>query len=109
VLGRSDASPQSYTVFTWDDWQAGQARGPYLPPPNHIVSIREKRWKIARYFDEAGEVPDQWEFYDLKKDPLEKKNLAWKGVKRTAEQEREFDRMKRKLAKVEKTRLKSLS
>ena len=52
--------------------------------------------------------PPQWEMYDLKTDPLEKTNLAYPGYKRTAEQEREFKRLKAKLARVEKTRLKPL-
>jgi arylsulfatase A-like enzyme len=47
------------------------------------VSIREKRWKLARYWDPAGNEPDQWELYDLRHDPLERVNLAHKGHKRT--------------------------
>ena len=31
-------APQDHIVFTYDDFQAGQADGPYIPPPNHIVS-----------------------------------------------------------------------
>ncbi len=34
---RRAASPQDYTVFTYDDWQSGQAKGPYPEPPNHVV------------------------------------------------------------------------
>lgn len=98
-------APQPYVVFTWDDWQAGQASGPYLPPPNHIVSIREQRWKLAEYYDVDGEVPSQWEMYDLKADPLEQTNLAWEGYQRTPEQEAEFARLKQKLAEVQQTRL----
>jgi arylsulfatase A-like enzyme len=108
VLGTSDRGTQPYVVFTWDDWQAGQANAPYVTPPNHIKSIREERWKLARYFDAEGEVPEQWEFYDLKHDPLELVNLAWHGYVRTDEQEREFRRLKRRLAVVEKTRLRPL-
>jgi choline-sulfatase len=108
VLTGSSTSPQSYTVFTWDDWQAGQANGPYLPPPNHIVSIRERRWKIARYYDADGRVPNQWELYDLKRDPLERRNLAHRSHDLSAEERREYRRLRRKLARVEKTRLKPL-
>jgi choline-sulfatase len=97
--------PQGYTVFTWDDWQAGQSSPPYLPPPNHIVSIREERWKLARYFDAEGQVPDQWEMYDLATDPLERHNLAWEGHRRTDEQEKHFRRLRRRLAVIQKTRL----
>ena len=28
-----------------------RTRGPYPKPPNHIVSIREGRWKLAKYYD----------------------------------------------------------
>jgi choline-sulfatase len=43
--------------------------------------------------------------YDLKSDPLERKNLARRGYKRTAEQQRQFERLKRKLARVQRKRL----
>jgi hypothetical protein len=46
--------------------------------------------------------------YDLRTDPLEETNLAFKGYERTQAQERQFQRLKRKLARVEKTRLKAL-
>ncbi len=110
ILSRSPKrQPQNYTVFTYDDYQSGQASGPYPQPPNHIVSIRECRWKIARYYDADGNVPDQWEMYDLKNDPLEQTNLAYKGYKRNAEQEKQYKRLRRKLDRVEKTRLQPLS
>ena len=54
-------------------------------------------------------MPDQWEMYDLKTDPLERTNLAYKQHKRTAEQERQYTRLRRKLARVEQTRLQPLS
>jgi len=109
VLGTSSKPPQDYTVFTYDDYQSGQKQGPYPQPPNHIVSIREQRYKLARYYDAEGKVPDQWEMYDLKADPLERNNLAYKHHKRTPVQEREYKRLRRKLAEVEKTRLQPLS
>ena len=95
-------------VFTYDDWQSGQMSGPYPTPPNHIVSIREKRYKLARYYDADGNVPDQWEMYDLLRDPLEVHNLAYRKAKRTPEQEREYRRLRAKLARVQKTRLQPL-
>jgi arylsulfatase A-like enzyme len=109
ILSTSPKPPQDYTVFTYDDYQSGQPRGPYPTPPNHIVSIRERRWKIARYYDAAGKVPDQWELYDLATDPLERVNLAYRGHKRTAAQQREYRRLRRKLARVERTRLQPLT
>lgn len=54
-------------------------------------------------------MPDQWEMYDLKADPLERVNLAYKNHRRTPEQERQFKRLRRKLAEVERTRLQPLS
>ncbi len=109
VLSGSPKPSQDYTVFTYDDWQSGQSRGPYPKPPNHVVSIREQRYKLARYYDANGKVPDQWEMYDLKSDPLERVNLAYRNHKRTPEQERQYKRLRRKLAEVEKTRLQPLS
>jgi choline-sulfatase len=109
ILSRSPRPSQNYTVFTYDDWQSGQASGPYPQPPNHIVSIREHRYKLARYYDANGKVPPQWEMYDLETDPLERRNLARHGYKRTPEQEREYERLRRKLARVEQTRLQPLA
>ena len=73
------------------------------------MSIREHRYKLARYYDANGKIPEQWEMYDLKTDPLERTNLAYRHYKRTPEQEREYMRLRRKLARVEQTRLKPLS
>jgi choline-sulfatase len=108
VLGRSSKPPQRYVVFTYDDYQSGQASPPYPTPPNHIVSIRERRWKLAKYYDAAGKVPPQWEMYDLQTDPLERRNIAYKGHRRTAREEREYRRLRRELAAVQKTRLRRL-
>jgi choline-sulfatase len=109
VLHPSTAKPvQDYVVFTYDDYQSGQAGGPYPKPPNHIASIREGRWKLAKYYDVKHRRRPQWEMYDLKTDPLETKNLAFKGYERTEAQEKQFQRLKRKLARVEKTRLQPL-
>jgi arylsulfatase A-like enzyme len=108
VLQPKTAKPvQDYVVFTYDDFQSGQASPPYPKPPNHIVSIREGRWKLARYYDvsKVKPKPPQWEMYDLKTDPLEKKNLAYEGYERSQREEAQFQRLKRKLARVEKTRL----
>lgn len=111
VLRPKSAKPvQDYVVFTYDDFQSGQAKPPYPKPPNHIVAIREGRWKLARYYDvkKKNPAPPQWEMYDLKTDPLERKNLAYEGYERSEREEAQFQRMKRKLARVEKTRLKPL-
>jgi len=99
---------QDYTMFTFDDFQAGQKSGPYVPPPQHIVGVRERRWKIARYWDPNGKVPPQWEFYDLVEDPLESVNLAAPGYERSDRQEQQWKRMRAKLERVEETRLQPL-
>jgi arylsulfatase A-like enzyme len=109
VLQPKTAKPvQDYVVFTYDDVQSGQNNPPYPKPPNHIVSIREGRWKLAKYFavEQKNPVPPQWEMYDLKTDPLEQHNIAHESAKRTPLQEEELKRLKRKLAQVQKTRLK---
>ncbi len=100
---------QDYVVFTYDDFQSGQAHGPYPQPPNHITSIREGRWKLAMYYDVNHKRRPQWEMYDLVDDPNEKTNIAWSGYERTPAQQKQFNRMKRKLARVRKTRLQPLS
>jgi len=109
----ADDEVQDYVVFTYDDYQSGQANPPYPKPPNHIVSIREGRWKLAKYYDAnpiaAKRKDPQWEMYDLKRDPLEKRNIAYPEYERTPLQEREMKRLKRKLARVEKKRLRPLS
>jgi choline-sulfatase len=98
---------QKYIVFTYDDYQSGQNSPPYPKPPNHIVSIREGRWKLAKYYDVAKENPKrpQWEMYDLESDPEETENIAHPSYERSPEQRRQFERLKKKLAKVEETRL----
>ena len=96
---------QKYIVFTYDDWQAGQANGPYVTGANHVVSIREGRYKLAKYYAEHGGAEDQWEMYDLKHDKLETKNIAWPTFNRSKKQQQELDRLMNKLADVEATRL----
>ena len=111
VLQPKTAKPvQDYVVFTYDDFQSGQKSPPYPKPPNHIVAIREGRWKLARYYDakKNSKVAPQWEMYDLETDPEETRNIAYPGYKRTPEQEKQLKRLKAKLARVEKQRLQRL-
>lgn len=106
VLDPSGPPVQDYIVFTYDDFQSGQASPPYPMPPNHIVSIREERFKLAEYYDVHHRVPSQWEMYDLLNDPLEVHNLA--NEPRTPQQQREYARLQAKLAEVKATRLQPL-
>ena len=108
ILQRVAPPPQDYVVFTYDDFQAGQSGGLYVTPPQFIVSLRERRWKIAEYYDINHQVPSQWEMYDLKHDPLERISLAHHGHKRTPEQQKQYIRLRRKLARVKATRLRRL-
>ena len=105
ILDPTAESVQDYVVFTYDDFQAGQPTGPYVPPPNHITSIREERFKLAKYYDPDGNEPEQWEMYDLAEDPLETVNIAHWDFSRTAEQEQALQRLTAKLIEVEATRL----
>jgi len=102
-----DAPPvQDYIVFTYDDYQSGQASGPYPQPPNHIVSIREERYKLAKYYDaDDRATPHQWEMYDLASDPLETKNIAYPSYPRTPEEEAELLRLRARLEVVQAERL----
>ena len=108
VLGETQKPVQDYVAFTFDDYQAGQSTPPYVKPPQHLVAIREKNWKIAKYYDAAREVPAQWELYHLRHDKYERRNLAAPGYRRNKFQEIQFNRLKKKLAKVEETRLQPL-
>ncbi len=79
VAGTSSRPVQDHTVFTFEDVQAGQASPPYLKAPNCIVAIREQRWKLVETYDAKGQLPSEWEFYDIRNDRLEKRNLAWEA------------------------------
>lgn len=105
VAGTSSRPVQDYTVFTFDDVQAGQPNPPYLKPPNSIVALREQRYKLVETYDAKGQKPSEWEFYDRKHDPVEKHNLAWPGMKRTADQERAYKRLQAQLSQVKARKL----
>jgi hypothetical protein len=88
--------------------QAGQSTGPYVSQPNHVVAVREERFKLAKYYDpsaDATKVASQWEMYDIVKDPLEKTNLAAPSYKRSSTQEANYLRLKKLLNKVIAERL----
>jgi choline-sulfatase len=101
-------APQDYLLFTYEDYQSGQSNPPYPSPPNHLVGMREKNWKIVRYYDIEGVQPDAWEFYDLRNDPLEERNLAFEPSRMTSAQKRQFKRLREKLATKSDERLQPL-
>jgi hypothetical protein len=43
--------------------------------PNNPIAFCTGDWKIVRYIDPHGAVPDQWELYCLSNDPVERINL----------------------------------
>lgn len=108
VLGKSKKPVQDYVVFTFDDYQAGQKSGPYIRPPQHVVAVREKNWKITKYYDADHKVAPEWELYDLRHDPNEARNLAAPGAKRSRRQRNHYKRMRKKLARVQRRRLQPL-
>jgi len=108
VKGTSLRPVQDHTIFTFEDVQAGQPNPPYLKAPNCVVALREQRYKIAETYDAKGQKPSEWEFYDRKHDPNERRNLAWPGVKRTPEQDRAYKRLRAQLAEVKRTQLRPL-
>ena len=108
VLGRSTTPVQDYVAFTYDDYQSGEPDPPYVKPPQHLVGIREQRWKITKYYDAKRRVPPQWEMYDLENDPNERVNLASRKFDGDRSVQAQLDRLKKKLARVERERLQPL-
>ena len=51
------------------------APGP-VRQPNHIRCVRTKDAKLVRYFDPSNESRQEWEMYDLARDPNEAINLV---------------------------------
>ncbi|NPV20956.1 sulfatase-like hydrolase/transferase [Bradyrhizobium aeschynomenes] len=44
--------------------------------PNHVRCVRTREYKLSRYFDPSGKAAQQWEMYDLTRDPNEVENLV---------------------------------
>ena len=109
VLDPAAPGVQDYQVFTYDDWQAGQAQGPYVTGANHIMAIRDDQFTLARYYAPDGSAPDEWEMYDRTADPDQKTNLAWTSFTRNDEQESAYQRLSILLTDVEQTRLQPLA
>jgi arylsulfatase A-like enzyme len=96
---------QDEVLFTFDDMHAGTGLVHKVLPgaPARIRSIRERRFKFARYFDSEGAHPTEYEMYDLSHDPYELDNLAHPDHPRYAEADvrRERDRLTAKLDRIE--------
>jgi len=112
VLSPNGQTTQPYVVFTFDDFQNGQASGPYLRQNSHLISVREEKYKLAKYYtpeilasDSEAKIEPEWEMYDLLADPQEVRNIAYPGTLRTPEEEREFLRLQRLIEEVTQKRL----
>jgi len=56
--------------FTYDDHQAATATQDAPGQPNRIRAIRTPTAKYAYYFDPRGHAANEYELYDLERDPL---------------------------------------
>lgn len=109
LLVDPDVTPvQDEIVFTYDDIRCAQNVAQVAMPPNRIIAMREERYKLARYYDGAGIAADQWEFYDLEKDPEERVNLAAPGVTVSPQLSTERTRLTARLEEITATRLQPL-
>lgn len=71
------AEVQDVVHFTYDDQNCATPDGQSIvTQPNHMRTVRDRRWKYSAYFDPAGAAPPQYEMYDLQADPLERHNRA---------------------------------
>jgi arylsulfatase A-like enzyme len=105
-----DAAPvQNEIVFTYDDIRCAQNIAQLAQPPNRIIAMREERYKLARYYDGAGNAPDQWELYDLETDPDEQHNLAAPDFTPSPEQATTRARLTARLEEITATRLQPLA
>ncbi len=79
--------PESYDIYKqavdsfikttdphWKPLTENLYPGPVVQP-NNLRCVRQKHWKLTRYFDPQGEKGDQWELYNLENDPNEMDNL----------------------------------
>jgi arylsulfatase A-like enzyme len=79
---------EEYAVFlrVVDAVRAGSSAVPHSGPvpalvpgpvrqPNHIRCVRTAQWKLVRTWDPSGQHADEWELYDMLRDPNEMHNL----------------------------------
>jgi choline-sulfatase len=96
ILSNPKARVQDVQHFTYED-DAFPVAG-----ADCIRAIVEEGWKYAVYYDPFTGSPVEVEMYDLKRDPLEVKNLAH-PKHRTPATEGERVRLHRRLAEVMRT------
>ncbi len=76
-------SAQDYIVFTYDDYQSGQANRPLPetaePHRQHPRRALEAGQVLRRQPEDDQRKPPQWEMYDLENDPLEKRQHRPQG------------------------------
>ena len=94
ILENPRASVQDFVHFTYEDLYF------YVPAPNHIRCLVEKRWKYAVYYDIYTGKDPEYEMYDRETDPQETRNLAHPKVSVTPAIEAERQRLHEKLARV---------
>lgn len=104
IRGTRKKGVQDYVVFTFQE-----KLSQYIKGPRYITAIRENRYKLAKYYNPDRPKQVTFEMYDLKKDPLERRNLASPKVKTTKRQKQQLKRLKRKLRNVQKARLQPLA
>ncbi len=94
ILENPRAEVQDHLHFTYDDLYF------YVPSPNHIRCLIEKRWKYAVYYDVFTGREPEYEMYDLESDPSETRNLAHPAVSVTPEIEAQRQRLHQRLIEV---------
>jgi len=62
--------------FTFDDHQAGTALQNGAGQPNRVRTVRTENAKLSLYFDPEGKRSNEYELYDLERDPIEVENLV---------------------------------
>lgn len=77
ILGVDPATTVRDAIhFTFDDHQAGTALQNGSGQPNRVRTVRTDSAKMSLYFDPDGKRSNEYEMYDLERDPIEVENLV---------------------------------